>query len=165
MATLSFPQSRSHSPAFHSPLALSPTASRHQQQPHRGRHLLALIDRKGSPRVFPLSVARALAGSHFCPRRNFISLKRGRRKAPEVEEGEEVLRRKEMSRCLDRAAHDAGALVTIRTGGLTGDTYPRSRSAPKRYKVRERSFSFYSPFRERAGIRESSDLHRFDCAD
>lgn len=55
------------------------------QQPHRRRHLLALIDRKGSPSRTPLllspvhlSVPLARAGLHFCPRRNFIRSRRER---------------------------------------------------------------------------------------
>jgi len=66
----------------------------------------------------PFPVARA--GSHFCSRRNFIRLRRGKE---EEEEGGEIWRGEEMSRSFHRAAYDAGAFITIRTGGkLTGDT-------------------------------------------
>lgn len=81
-------------------------AVRHQQ-PHRRRHLLALIDRKGSlppsrtpfrlP-LFHLSIRLARAGLHFCPRRNFIRLRRGMETGGEEEEGDEIRRGEEMSR-------------------------------------------------------------------
>lgn len=89
---LSFPRpflllsSLSSSSSSPSPPPPGLQAVRHQQ-PHRRRHLLALIDRKGSLppsrtlfrfSLFHLSIPLARAGSHFCPKRNFIRLRQGK---------------------------------------------------------------------------------------
>ena len=132
MATLSSPF-RSPFHSFHfSPLPhlSGPMAVRHQQ-PHRRRHLLALIDRKGSlpPLAYSLSVflfSIFLSTSREPVRifvRDEISLGCSKeRKRGRGEEGCKIRRGEEMSRSFHRAAYDAGAFITIRTGELTGDT-------------------------------------------
>lgn len=127
MATLSFP-------LFFSLLSrLSPqTPYLHDRSPSTTPPPTPFISLNWSERVslavLPLllfiflSPSRARAGLHFCPRRNFIRTRRGK-ETKGSRRGRDTMQSEEMNRCFYRAAYDAGAFITIRTGGeLTGDT-------------------------------------------